>query len=82
MKVSRWRLVFEFETNCLHEEPGTLGGMPSLEVVLRDPNLYLPEYRRKPRKTLNGYVDKRDQKLNPRPSSTNLSLNHSATGKA
>ena len=58
-------MVFENESNCLHEGPGTIGGMPSVGVFLRDTSLYLHELRRKPRKTLKGNVDKRDRELNP-----------------
>ena len=41
--------------------------MLSVGVFLRDPSPYLREFRRKPRKTPNGYVDKRDQGLNLAP---------------
>ena len=45
-------LVFEYEFNCLHEKPGTVGGMPSMGGFLRVPSPYLREFRRKPRKTV------------------------------
>ena len=43
-------------------------GMPSVGVFLREPSPYFRELRRKPRKTLNAYVDKRDRGLNLAPS--------------
>ena len=49
-------------------EPGTIGGMPSVWFILRDPNPFLREFRRKSRKTPNDYVDKRDLESNPAPS--------------
>ena len=39
-----------FKSNCPLVGPGTIGGMPSVEIYLRDPNPYLREFRRKPRK--------------------------------
>ena len=41
--------------------------MPSVGVFLRYTNPYLFEFREKPRKTPNGWVDKRDRELNPVP---------------
>ena len=38
----------------LHERPRTTCGMPSMGVFLRDPSPYLRQFRRKPRKALNG----------------------------
>ena len=52
-----------FESNCPLVEPGTTGGMPSVGVFLRDPNLYLCEFRRKPRKTPNDWVNKRSRDI-------------------
>ena len=37
------------------------GGMPSIGVFLRDPNLYLCKFQRNPRKTPNGSIEERDQ---------------------
>ena len=34
--------------------PGTIGGMPSVRVFVKDPSPYLREFRRKPRKTPKG----------------------------
>ena len=50
-----------------HYGPRPIGGVPSVGVFLRHPSLYLREFRRKPRKTPNGLVDKRDQGLNLAP---------------
>ena len=47
--------------------PGSRGGMPSVGVFLRDTSPYLREFWRKPRKTMNGFVDKRDRELNSVP---------------
>ena len=33
-------LVLENESNCLHERPGIIGGMPSVGIFLRDPSMY------------------------------------------
>ena len=38
--------------------------MPSMEIFLRDPSPYLRKFQRKPRKTPNSQVDKRDWGLN------------------
>ena len=43
-----------FESNCPLVGPGTIGGIPSVRVFLRDPSPYLREFWRKPRKTPNG----------------------------
>ena len=40
--------------DCLLVGSGTIGGMPSLGVFLREPDPYLREFRLKSRKTLNG----------------------------
>ena len=47
-------LVISFESNCPLVGPGTVSGMPSVEVFLKDPSPYLREFWRKPRKTPNG----------------------------
>ena len=47
--------------------PRPMGGVPSVGVFLRGPNAYLLEFRRKPRKTPNDKVDKRDRGLNLAP---------------
>ena len=58
-------------------------GMPTIKVFLRDPNPYLREFWRKPRKTPNGQVDKRDQEPNPVPLVDQFwEENRSATGGA
>ena len=44
-----------------------IGGMPSVTVLLIDPNKYLREFQRKPRKIPNSLVDKFDQESNPVP---------------
>ena len=46
--------------------------MPSVGVFQRDPSPYLSEFRSKPRKTPNGYVDKRELVLNRHLPSTSL----------
>ena len=46
--------VVGFKANCPLVGPGPIGGVPSVGVFLRDPSLYLREFRRKPRKTPNG----------------------------
>ena len=56
-----------YESNCPLVGPGTIGGVPSVGVFLRYPSPYLREFRRKPRKTPNGWVDKRDRGLNLAP---------------
>ena len=53
------------KSSCPLVASGTIGGMPSVGIVLRDPNSYLREFRRKRRKTPNGSVNKRDRELNP-----------------
>ena len=58
-------VVVGIKADCLGPNP--IGGMPSVRFFLRDPSPYLPEFRRKPRKTPNGYVDKRDRGLNLAP---------------
>ena len=55
------------KANCPHVEPWPMGGVPSVGVFVRDPYPYLPEFRRKPRKTPKGLVDKRDQESNVAP---------------
>ena len=54
-----------YNSNCLLVGPGTTGKIPSVGVFLSDPNSYLREFRRKPLKTPNLWVDKCDGKLNP-----------------
>ena len=56
LQITIRNLVFGYESNCVHEEPGIIGGIPFVgeQVFLRDPRPYLREFRRKPRKTLNG----------------------------
>ena len=49
-----WLVGCRFESNCPLVEPGSIGGMPFVEVFLRDPSPHLSEFRRKPRKTPNG----------------------------
>ena len=44
----------KLKANCLLVGPRPIGGMPSMGVFLRDHNLYLCEFRRKPQKTPNG----------------------------
>ena len=41
--------------------------VPAVGVLLKDFSLYLNEFRRKQRKTPNGYVDKRGWGVNPAP---------------
>ena len=43
-----------------HEKPETIGVMPFEGIFLSDLNPYLSEFRRKPWKTPNGYVDQRE----------------------
>ena len=47
-------VVVNFVSNSPLVGPGTVGGMPSVGVFLRDPSQYLCEFRGKPRKTPNG----------------------------
>ena len=61
-------MVFVYKSNCQLKEPRTTEKMPSVKLFLRDPTPYLPEFRRKLRKTPNGWIDKRDRELNPAPS--------------
>ena len=56
---------YRYESNCPLVGPGAIDGLPSLRVFLRDPSPYLREFPRKPRKTPNGQVDKRDRGLTP-----------------
>ena len=49
------------EDNCPHLGPGPMKLEPSAGVFLWDPSPYLGVFRRKPRKTSNGQVDKRDR---------------------
>ena len=53
-------LVVGFKANCSLVGPGPIDGMPLLGYFLRDLSPYLREFRRKPWKTPNGQVDKRD----------------------
>ena len=66
------RLGCRFKANCPLVGPGHVGGVPSVGVILRHPSPYLREFRRKPRETLKGYVDKRDRGLNLALPSTNF----------
>ena len=43
-----------FKSNCFLVGSGTIGGVPSMGVFIRDLSPYLLELRRKPRKTPNG----------------------------
>ena len=56
-----------FKSNCPLVGPRTILWMCSVGVFLRDPNQYLREFRRKPRKIPNGKVDKRDRESIPVP---------------
>ena len=56
-----------FKVNCPLVGPGPIGDALPEGVFLRDPNRYLREFQRKPPKTPNGYVDKRDRGLNLAP---------------
>ena len=47
---SRWMDGCRYESNCPLVGPGSIGGLPSVGVFLRDPSPYLAEFRRKPRK--------------------------------
>ena len=58
-------VVVGFKANCPLEGPGSVGGIPSVRVFLRDPRKYLCEFRRKPPKTLKGLVNKCERELNP-----------------
>ena len=49
-----WLLVVGFEANRPHVGPGPIGGVPSMDVFLKDPSTYLREFWRKPRKIPNG----------------------------
>ena len=48
---AKWRglvigwLVVRFESNCPLVRPGTIGGVPSVGVFLRDPSPYLREFQ-------------------------------------
>ena len=48
------------KANCPLVGLGPVGGAPSVGVFLRDSSPYLREFRRKPLKTSNDYVDNRD----------------------
>ena len=37
-----------YESNCLHDVPGTMDGVPFVGVFLSDPSPYIREFRRKP----------------------------------
>ena len=53
--VSLLRLVVvDFESNCPPAGPGTIGEVPSVGDLLKNPRPYLREFRRKPRKTPKG----------------------------
>ena len=55
-----WRIKFY----CPSKRPGPEGGV---SPFLRDPSPYLSEFRRKPRKSPNGLVDKRNKESNAAP---------------
>ena len=55
------------KANCPLVGPGSIGGVLSVGVFLGDSSQYLHEFRRKPRKTPNGWIDKRDRSLNLAP---------------
>ena len=60
-----------------------MGAVPSVGLFLRDLSPYLRKFKRKPRKTLIGYVDKHDRGLNPAPTIYQFRRqNHSVTGGA
>ena len=50
----QWDDGCRYESNCPLVGPGTVDGLPSVGVFLKDPSPYLREFRRKPRKTPNG----------------------------
>ena len=52
-KLVDWLVGCKYESNCPLGDPGTIGGVPSLGVFIRDPSAYLREIRKKTRKTLN-----------------------------
>ena len=79
----KWLVGYRVKANCPLVGPGLVGGVPSMRVFLRDPCLYIFEFRRKPQKTPNGYVDKRKGGLNLAPPVYQFrSQNHAATGGA
>ena len=49
-----WLVGCRFESNSPLVGPGTIGGVHSVGVFLRDSSWYLHEFQRKPRKTPNG----------------------------
>ena len=53
-------LVVGFKADCLSGYLGLWVGCPPSEVFLRVPTPYLRKFRRKTRKTPNGWIDKRD----------------------
>ena len=65
-------VVVGFKARLSHQGPRPIGGVPSLGVFLKDPSPYLREFRRKPRKTPNGQVDKLDRGFNRTISRSNL----------
>ena len=74
MWIKSFKIDFIFITggvglkaDCLNIRPRPVGGLPSVGVFLRDPSPYLREFRRKPRKSPNGLIDKRDRGLNLAP---------------
>ena len=71
--MSTWLLVgCKVTTNCPLVGPGPVGGVPSARVFLMDHSPNLREFRRKPLKTPNSWVDKRDRGLNPALPSTSF----------
>ena len=50
-----------------HERPRPRGGVSCVGIFLRDPSPHVRAFRRKPRKTPNDYVDKRDRGLKLAP---------------
>ena len=69
-------LSCRFNANCPLVGLEPKGGVPSVLVFLRDNSPYLCEFRRKPWKTPNGKVDKRDQGLNLAPAFSAVALRH------
>ena len=53
------------KVNCPHTGFMSTGGVSSLLVLLRGFSPYLRKFRRKPRKTPNGYVKKWRQDIEP-----------------
>ena len=56
-------LGFRIKANCPLVGAGFVKKAPSMGVFLRDPSPYLREFGRKPRKTPNDKINKRDRGL-------------------